>query len=92
MIPQRMPANDVTSGGLRDRVAACRKRLRENRVTCRTHATVAVEELFPETHAAGFHNFAASESESVASPSLVGMSCSTFDGVARIEEQEVAIT
>jgi hypothetical protein len=53
---------------------------------------VAVEELFPETHAAGFHNFAASESESVASPSLVGMSCSTFDGVARIEEQEVAIT
>lgn len=48
MIPHRMLSNELTGSGLKDRVTACRKRLRENRVMLKTHAAAAVEELFPE--------------------------------------------
>lgn len=33
MIPQRTPRNDFAGSQLRERVTACRKRLRNNRVT-----------------------------------------------------------
>ena len=47
MIPHRMLSNEISGSGLRDRVTACRKRLRENRVILKAHATTGVEELFP---------------------------------------------
>ena len=48
MIPHRMLNNDLSGSGLRDRVTACRKRLRENRVMFKAQASTAVEEFFPE--------------------------------------------
>ena len=33
MIPHRMLSNEISGNGLRERVTACRKRLRVNRVT-----------------------------------------------------------
>jgi hypothetical protein len=47
MIPHRALSNELTGSGLRDRVTACRKRLREHRVMLKAHAA-AMEELFPE--------------------------------------------
>ena len=44
MIPQRMFSNEFSGSGLKDRVTACRKRLRENRVMFKAHASAAVEE------------------------------------------------
>ena len=49
MIPHRVSSNEVAVNGLRDRVTACRKRLRENRVMVKVHANVAAEDLFSET-------------------------------------------
>jgi hypothetical protein len=49
MIPDRMLSNEVYGSGLKDRVIACRKRLRVNRVMQRTLVNDEVEELFPET-------------------------------------------
>src|SRR5712691_6077744 len=47
MIPHRMLSSDICENGLRDRVTACRKRLRVNRVMqTRVHQS---EDLFPET-------------------------------------------
>jgi hypothetical protein len=48
MIPHRMLDNEISNNGLRDRVTACRKRLRESRVMSRANASTDVEELFPE--------------------------------------------
>ncbi len=48
MIPQRMLSNQISSSGLKDRVTACRRRLRENRVTLRARANIELEELLPE--------------------------------------------
>ena len=48
MIPHRMLSNEFSGSGLRNRVTACRKRLRENRVTSRAHASATVGEFFPE--------------------------------------------
>lgn len=53
MIPHRMLTSELCGSGLKDRVIACRKRLRLNRAA---HPTItkpgvngAAEELFPET-------------------------------------------
>lgn len=49
MIPHRMLGNEISSNGLRERVTACRKRLRVNRVTHKQpHALNEASELFPE--------------------------------------------
>jgi hypothetical protein len=48
-----MLGNEVYGSGLKDRVIACRKRLRVNRVTQRTLVNDEVEELFPETSPSG---------------------------------------
>lgn len=53
MIPQRLPDNDMAYNGVRDRVTACRKRLRENRVMCKPVAGTEAGELFPEAAATG---------------------------------------
>lgn len=47
MIPHRTLSNDFSDSGLKDRVMACRKRLRENRVMFRVQASTA-EQLFPQ--------------------------------------------
>jgi hypothetical protein len=49
MIPHRMLSNEVYGSGLKNRVIACRKRLRVRRITHRTLVNNEVEELFPET-------------------------------------------
>jgi hypothetical protein len=41
--------NEISGAGLKERVTACRKRLRENRAMFRAQAATDVEELFPET-------------------------------------------
>jgi len=67
MIPHRMLSNEITGSGLKDRVTACRKRLRENRVMLKAHANITVaEELFPEAAASliHLHDYAASDFES----------------------------
>jgi len=48
MIPQRLFSNELKGNGVRDRVSACRKRLRETRTTTMA-ARVEVEKLFSET-------------------------------------------
>jgi len=48
MIPQRLFSNELKGSGVRERVSACRKRLRETR-TNTIAARVEVEKLFAET-------------------------------------------
>ena len=79
MIPHRMLSNETTGSGLKERVTACRKRLRESRVMLKAHAEInVVEELFPEAAAPliQLHDYAAGD----------------FDDVKQIEELEVGIT
>jgi len=45
MIPQRMPDSEISDSGLKDRVTACRKRLRANRVTHKRPALNQADEL-----------------------------------------------
>jgi hypothetical protein len=50
MIPHRMLSNEVSGSGLRQRVTACRKRARVNRVSHRQAQSLnEASELFPET-------------------------------------------
>lgn len=49
MIPHRMPGNEISDSGLKDRVTACRKRLRVNRATHKPHTPNEADELFSET-------------------------------------------
>ena len=49
MIPHRTPDNEICGNGLKGRVAACRKRLRVNRVLKRTRFNNDAEEPFAET-------------------------------------------
>jgi hypothetical protein len=94
MIPHRMLSNETSNNGLKVRVTACRKRLRERRVMLKTLATMDVEELFPEaTASASRLHYNRELEECFAAPAPVGrMSCSPFDGAERVEEQEVGIT
>jgi hypothetical protein len=79
MIPHRMLSNEITGNGLRNRVTACRKRLRESRVLLKAQADINVaEELFPEaaTPLMQVHNYAAGD----------------FEASQQTEELEVGIT
>jgi len=49
MIPHRMLTSEIYGNGLRDRVTACRRRLRVNRAAQRSQVNNDTEELFPET-------------------------------------------
>ena len=51
MIPHRIPSNEIFGNGLRERVTACRKRLRANRIH-RAYADNQPEEPFRETKVA----------------------------------------
>ena len=46
MIPHRMFPGEFSNSGVKDRVTACRKRLRENRVLLRTPASSSIETVF----------------------------------------------
>ena len=48
MTPQRLVDDEISNNGLRDRITACRKRLRESRVMSRVNANGDIEEVFPE--------------------------------------------
>ena len=85
MIPHRMLTSEICGNGLKDRVTACRRRLRVNRAAQRSQVNNDAEELFPET----------------AMPtSVVRMNCvSPFAGaeagdseVMLVSEQEIGIT
>ena len=77
MILHRILSNEISDSGLRDRITACRKRLRENRVMLKAHATTVVEELFSEARM----NCSQLEGDEPNENRLM-----------RIEEQEVGIT
>jgi hypothetical protein len=80
MIPHRIAGSEISGNGLRNRVTACRKRLRESRVTLKSQAGGEVDELFPER----------SSSNLSAKPGRT--SGSRFEHEEQIEEQEVGIT
>ncbi|HAF13575.1 MAG TPA: hypothetical protein DHU55_00875 [Blastocatellia bacterium] len=55
MIPHQRLDNGVIGSGLKDRVTACRKRLRVNRVTHKAQVEAQVEETPTETTAGSGH-------------------------------------
>jgi hypothetical protein len=100
MIPQRIPGSEICGNGLKDRVTACRKRLRVNRVAQRSHVKNDGEELIPKTTSSvsDFHGFA---SDYPVTTSVVGMNyrspfAAVEDGESEtlqlVGEQEVGIT
>ena len=79
MIPQRMFPSEFSQGGLKNRVTACRKRLRENRVMLRSPAGGNIE-LFSGATSSGERSPLEFESQQPREP------------VVLLEEQEVGIT
>ena len=76
MIPHRMLSNEITGSGLKDRVTACRKRLRESRVL-KAQADINVVEEF---------------SEVAPLIQLPDYAANDFDAGKQTEELEVGIT
>jgi hypothetical protein len=70
MIPHRIMSSETFADDLKDRVTACRKRLRFNR-THRVHLSNQVGELFCEIAIEGSHGCDHSEEDSVLRESLV---------------------
>jgi hypothetical protein len=70
MIPHRMPSNEIFANDLKDRVTACRKRLRLNRIH-RIHFDNQVGELFCATRIEASKFCARSEDDSLLRESLV---------------------
>jgi hypothetical protein len=93
MIPHRMLSNDVAGSGLRDRVTACRKRLRENRVMLKAHA--GAEEIFSEADPSlvGPQDQGAGDIAECSATLTPGaqVNRSSFAGGEQLEEQEVGI-
>ena len=86
MIPHRIPSNEIFGNGLRERVTACRKRLRVNRIH-RAHAYNQPEGPFQETKVAASEFPDYSENLPAVRESLVHLR----DGETseRVDEQEV---
>ena len=80
MIPQRMFPSEFSQGGLKDRVTACRKRLRENRVMLRSPASGNIESLFSVATSSGERSPLEFESQQPQETPVL------------LEEQEVGIT
>jgi hypothetical protein len=95
MIPHRMLSNEVSGSGLRQRVTACRKRARVNRVTHRQAQSLnEASELFPET-VATILSCSTHVEATPASIRLASAHCEEPEdsAMARLtEEQEVGIT
>ena len=88
MIPHRMLSNEVYGTGLKDRVTACRKRLRVNRIL-RTHADNQPEELFQETTVAASEFPGHAEGHPAMRGPLGRMQ--DVETSRRVDEQEVGI-
>jgi hypothetical protein len=80
MIPQRMFPSEFSQGGLKSRVTACRKRLREKRVMLRSPAGGNIESLFSVATRGAERSPLEFESQQ------------PQETVALLEEQEVGIT
>ena len=80
MIPQRMFPSEFSQGGLKNRVTACRKRLREKRVMLRSPASGNIESLFSAATSSGERSRLEFESQQ------------PQETVVLLEEQEVGIT
>jgi len=80
MIPQRMFPSEFSQGGLKNRVTACRKRLRENRVMLRSPANGNIETLFSVATSGGERSSLEFESQQPQETAVL------------LEEQEVGIT
>ena len=96
MIPQRMLSSEICGNGLKNRVTACRKRLRLKRVTQRSYVNNHSAELFPEAtpavsdyldHTTG----TGSVSRDCCSP-FAGAEPADTQTLLRVAEQEVGIT
>jgi hypothetical protein len=80
-----MLSNEIADNGVKDRVTACRKRIREKRVMFKAQANVGIKEVFPEAQP--------SLSESSNRPTAtVQTNRSFFELAEQTEEQEVGIT
>jgi hypothetical protein len=80
-----MLGNQISGSELRNRVTACRKRLRENRVMLKAQTKVGVGELFPDAQA--------SSAECSARPAAaVQTNHSFFELAPQADELEVGIT
>lgn len=77
MIPRRMLRSEIYGIGVKDRVTACRKRLRVNRTRLKALVHDEDEDLFPETTA--FSPFEDSDGRD-------------SEGLLTCREQEVGIT
>jgi hypothetical protein len=86
MIPHRRPSNEIFGNDLRERVTACRKRLRVNR-SLRIHAGNQRGEPFRETKVAALEFPDYSENLSAVRESLVYLP--DAETSERVDEQEV---
>ena len=84
MIPHRMFQSEFSNSGLKDRVTACRKRLRESRVMLRA-PTSGLESVFSRS-------IDATSSQARGISSLLGVDGLQDETLILIEEQEVGIT
>jgi hypothetical protein len=97
MIPQRMLSSEICGNGLKNRVTACRKRLRLKRVTQRSHVNNDSGELFPETtpSVSDCPDYAADKRSGVPRDYLTpfaGAEPAETQTLLRVAEQEVGIT
>jgi hypothetical protein len=89
MIPHRMLSNEINGSGLKNRVTACRKRLRISRVTHRASALNDAHELFSESAPA----VSEVHTSTMHLHHLSGYGVSDDrDALLLLEEQEVGIT
>jgi hypothetical protein len=97
MIPHPALRNEneifANGNGLKDRVTACRKRLRLNRIH-RAHVDNQLEELFRETAigAPEFHRYPADHCTVREASVKTGVRVGDGETSQRIDEQEVGIT
>ncbi|MDQ5844445.1 MAG: hypothetical protein M3539_04045 [Acidobacteriota bacterium] len=96
MIPQRVLTAPIFGNGLRERVTACRRRLRVKRVTHKTHGGAQREELIPVADSSEFPvaSLAVRQSELSVNPSpaLPIAALETLESLELVVEQEVGIT
>ncbi len=101
MIPHKRIENDIFANGLRERVTACRKRLRNKRITREPRVYAEPEEAFSETiKESDPHGHRINYSVAQMSVGLTHYSSHEFEGtqlrdsesLLLVGEQEVGIT
>jgi hypothetical protein len=96
MIPQRVLTAPIFGNGLRERVTACRRRLRVKRVAHKANGGAQREELVPVADSSEFPvaSLAMRQSELSlnSSPALPDAATETLEPFGLVAEQEVGIT